>query len=114
MYTYKAIVTSVYDADTFKCDIDLGFGIIYKDQKIRLAGINAPEIKGETNSEGIKSRDALRSKILNKEIILTTRKDDKEKFGRYLGIVTVNDENINDWLVKNKFAVVYGKESYDK
>ena len=111
MYTYKALVTSVYDADTFRCDIDLGFGVIFKNQSIRMSGINAPEIKGGTNAEGIKSRDALRSKILNKEIILTTQKDNREKFGRYLGIVTVTDENINDWLVKNKFAVVYGKDN---
>lgn len=111
MYTYKALVTSVYDADTFRCDIDLGFGVIFKNQSIRMLGINAFEIRGEDNVKGIKSRDALRSKILNKEIILTTEKDDKEKFGRYLGTVTINDENINDWLVKNKYAVVYGKDN---
>ena len=111
MYTYKAYVTSVWDADTFRCDIDLGFGIIFKNQSIRMLGINAPEIRGEENKKGIKSRDALRKRILNKDIILTTQKDDKEKFGRYLGEVSIDNENINDWLVKNKFAVLYGKET---
>lgn len=111
MYTYKALVTKIYDADTLTVDIDLGFGVLLKGQKIRMLGINAPEIKGETNAEGIKSRDALRSKILNKEIILTTHKDDREKFGRFLGVVSIDNENINDWLVKNKYAVLYGKET---
>jgi len=107
MYTYQAHVTKVHDGDTLTCDIDLGFNILYKDQKIRLYGINAPEIIGPTKPQGTASRDALRELVLDKDIIIATRKDDKEKYGRYLGIISVGDENINDWLVKNKLAVVY-------
>lgn len=107
MYTYKARVVSVYDGDTITCDIDLGFDVIYKNQKIRLYGINAPELKGATKPQGIISRDALRGQILDKDITIETIKDEKEKFGRYLGVIFLDSLNINDWMVANNFAVVY-------
>ena len=46
MYEYRAKVRGVYDADTITVDIDLGFGIIYTGQKLRLLGIDAPEVRG--------------------------------------------------------------------
>jgi len=107
MYTYNAHVTEVYDGDTITCDIDLGFETTLKNQKIRLYGINTPEVKGDSKPQGIISRDAVREKILNKDILLVTKKDAKEKFGRWLGIVTIDNLNLNDWLVTNNLAVVY-------
>lgn len=122
MYKYNAQVVSVYDGDSITVDIDLGFGIIYKNQKIRLADINAPEIRGEEREAGLISRDALRKKILFKNVILLTQKDRKGKYGRYIGTIEViettdilNEDgypdaidvqqiNINDWLVENGFA----------
>lgn len=32
-------------------------------------------------------------------------KDKKGKYGRYIGTVFIDDENINDWLVENNLAV---------
>lgn len=104
MFEYNGYVKSVYDGDTITCDIDCGFGIILKKQKIRLYGINTPEVRGEEKEKGIISRDKLRERILDKNIILKTVKDKKGKYGRYLGIIFLNDENINDWLVENKLA----------
>jgi micrococcal nuclease len=43
-YFYKAKIISVYDGDTVTAVIDLGFEITKK-IKIRLYGINAPEIR---------------------------------------------------------------------
>ena len=105
IYIYKATVNDVYDGDSITCDIDCGFGVILKNQKIRLHGLDAPEIRGETRELGLISRDKLRDKILNKEIHLKTIKDKKGKYGTFIGIVFINSENVNDWLVKNKFAV---------
>ena len=50
------------------------------------------------------SRDRLREKILDKDIILETIKDKKGKYGRFLGIVHYDNININDWLVENGLA----------
>tara|TARA_B100000963_G_C22613555_1_gene666114 strand:- start:2047 stop:2379 length:333 start_codon:yes stop_codon:yes gene_type:complete len=104
-YKYKAFVEKVYDGDTITVSIDCGFGIQLQKQKIRLYGINTPEVRGEERELGLISRDKLREKILGKTIVLNTIKDKKGKYGRYLGIIYLNDENINDWLVANNLAV---------
>lgn len=104
-YTYSALVTKVYDGDTITADVRLGFGVVLEDQKIRLFGIDAPEIKGEERANGIVSRDRLRELILNKYVTLTTLADSKGKYGRYLGIIYYNGENINIQLVKERLAV---------
>ena len=102
-YCYKAQVVSVYDGDTITAVVDLGFNVKMK-IKVRLAGINAPEIRGTQRQEGLKTRDFLRSLILDKEIILKTQKDKKGKYGRYIGVIYFEDKNVNDLLVENKLA----------
>ena len=104
LYKYNATVVKVYDGDTITCDIDVGFGIILRKQKIRLFGLNTPEVRGKEKELGIISRDKLREKILNKSIILETIKDKKGKYGRWLGIIHLNEENINEWLIQNNLA----------
>ena len=99
MYEYKAKVVKVYDGDTVTCDISLGFNVELRKQKIRLLGINAPEVRGSSRSSGIISRDALRSRILNKKVTLKTFKDKKGKYGRWLGEIWIDDECINSWLL---------------
>ncbi len=103
-YYYKANVTSVYDGDTITATVDLGFNVKMK-IKVRLAGINAPEIRGKQRPEGLKSRDYLRSLILDKDVVLHTRKDKKGKYGRYIATVYIDNKNVNDLLVENNHAV---------
>ena len=107
MYEYRAFVRKVYDGDTITVDIDLGFDVVLKDQKIRLTKINAPEVRGEQRPEGLKSRDALRDKIGNKWIRIKTQKDKKGKYGRWLGELWLDDECVNDWLLKEGYAKEY-------
>ena len=107
MYEYRAFVRKVYDGDTITVDIDLGFDVILKAQKIRLVRINAPEVRGSERPAGLKSRDALREKICNKWVKIKTQKDKKGKYGRWLGEVFVEDENINQWLISEGYAKEY-------
>ena len=107
MYQYKATVTKVYDGDTITVDFDLGFGIKLKKQTIRLLGINTPEVRGAQKADGIISRDALRQRILAKQVIIKTSKDKKGKYGRWLGEVFMDDENINQWLLTEGYAQAY-------
>lgn len=109
LYHYKAKVVSVYDGDTCTIDIDLGLHTWIRGEKIRLNRINAPELKGKERAKGIASKDFLKSLILDKEIIIETIKDAKEKYGRYLGEIWLRDSsgnfiNVNDEMVKYKFA----------
>ncbi len=104
-YVYNAHVDSIYDADTITCTVDCGFGLHLKKQKIRLFGINAPEVRGEEREQGIIARDKLRERILEKNIIIKTVKDKKGKYGRYLATIFYENENINEWLISNRYAV---------
>mgnify|MGYP003133578879 FL=1 len=107
MYEYFAKVVKVYDGDTITVDIDLGFGVWMRKQKIRLVGINTPEVRGEEREEGLKSRDWLREKILDKQITLRTAKDRKGKYGRWLGAVILHSTNINQEMISLGLAEKY-------
>jgi micrococcal nuclease len=107
MYEYRAFVRKVYDGDTVTVDIDLGFDVVLKAQKIRLIKINAPEVRGKERPEGLKSRDALRAKVGNKWVKIKTQKDKKGKYGRWLGEIWLEEECINDWLLNEGFAKEY-------
>jgi len=106
-YKYKAVVVDVYDGDTVKVDIDLGFNLTFERTTLRLARINAPELRGSQRPEGLKSRDRLRDLVLNKEIVIKTIKDKKGKYGRYIAelIDITTNKNINDQLVEEGLAV---------
>lgn len=107
MYTYKAQITDVYDGDTCTANIALGF-YIHHIQKLRLLGINTPELKGITKLRGIAARDRLRELILGKTVYIQTQKDDA--FGRWLANIylsPVGEASVNDQLVAEGFAVPY-------
>jgi len=112
LYNYRAVVTDVYDGDSITIDIDLGFNNWMKNQKVRLFGINTPEIRGEERPDGLVARDRLRELILDKEIIITSYKDKSGKYGRWLATVFLKQdgmfENINTLLLAEGLAEVYG------
>jgi len=102
MYTYLARVTKVYDGDTLTCDIDLGFNMWMRAQKIRLADIDAPELVGPCRPAGLAARNALRELVAGKDVILLTRQDKAEKYGRWLGEIWLpgSTKSVNHWLVE--------------
>ena len=111
MYTYKAVIIDVIDGDTVKVDIDLGFGIWLRDQSIRLAKINAPELKGDTLKAAQESKEFLKKLVLNKRIQIKTEKDSKEKYGRWLATILLEEDknliDINQKMVAEGHAVTY-------
>lgn len=109
LYNYQAKVLSVYDGDTIRCDIDLGFSVTLSNQSIRLYGIDTPEVRGEEREDGLKVRDIVRNLILGKNVILQTIKDTKGKYGRWLGKVYIDDLCVNDFLIEKEYAVPYPK-----
>ncbi len=42
MYEYRCKVLRVVDGDTVDVDIDLGFGIVLKDERVRISGYRPP------------------------------------------------------------------------
>ena len=53
MYQYKAVLVRVIDGDTIDVDIDLGFDVWLKKQRVRLAGIDAPESRTRNKAEKV-------------------------------------------------------------
>ena len=100
VYVYWAKVTSVYDGDTITADVSLGFGIEFKKQKFRLYGIDTPELRGgtaETKAAAKESRDRLRELVLDKWIKVETIKDKKGKYGRYIAILWIPENDVEPY-----------------
>lgn len=104
LFQYRARVTAVYDGDTCTVDIDLGLGVWVRGEKVRLHRINAPELTGREKPKGKLARDHLKSLVEGKAVLLQTIKDRREKYGRYLAEVWLEQPgaaplNVNDALV---------------
>ena len=115
MYEYSCTVERVVDGDTIDVILDLGFSVSYK-SRVRLYGIDTPESRTRNKDE--KARGKLASAFLSKAIeiadqvvIRTELKDSRGKFGRVLGTVVCDGEDINQGMVDGGFAVKYYGQS---
>ena len=107
LFHYKMTVTKVVDGDTIRGDVDLGFGFIQRNQEFRFTGINAPEIHGPSADAGLKTKQYVSDLITGKEIIIVTKKDSKEKWGRYLAEIFYLDAT-NNYVSLNKELIAKG------
>ena len=126
MYEYKATVIKVVDGDTVDVDIDLGFGIVLSDERVRIAGIDTPESRTRDKEEkkfGLAAKARVKQ-LLGKTCVLKTQinkngEDMKGKFGRILGDFNVYDGATDTWrmlteiLVSEGHAVPYHGQNKD-
>ena len=120
MYRYKVSVVKVVDGDTVDVDIDLGFGMSYKKQRVRMLGIDTPESRTRDLVEkkfGKASKKHLKSILEQGGIQLVSH--DKGKFGRILGELFIGDSSysINQQMIDEHHAVAYtggNKEEIEK
>jgi micrococcal nuclease len=103
MYEYRAKVIRVVDGDTLHLDVDQGFDS-HLLLTVRLLGINAPE---NSTAEGKITTAYLKERIEGKEIFLKTQKDRREKYGRYLADIYLDNVCINDELLEKRYASIY-------
>jgi micrococcal nuclease len=114
MYEYKVKkVYKVVDGDTIDVDIDLGFNISYS-QRVRLAGIDTPESRTTDKVEkvlGLESKRRLEDilKDSKKVVIRTQKPDSTEKYGRILGWLYIDDQDlsVNEQLIRDGYAWDY-------
>ena len=114
MYNYRAFVERVVDADTFDLTVELGFDVSMT-MRVRLYGLDAPETwRPETAAEKAHGEEAtafVKDLMEGKYIEVDTFKDKKEKYGRYLATVTLeNGFDLSDLLRDNGFEK---RESYE-
>lgn len=81
--------------------------VLLKKEKFRLAYIDTPELRGDTLPEGRIARDWLRDYIKDKQLTIKTIKDQKGKYGRYLGILMHENININELMIELNIAKEY-------
>ena len=108
-YRYKAKLIRIIDGDTIVALIDLGFEIATR-KKIRLYGINAPETRTLLEKEkaaGILAKQRLAELLgaSNGEIELISH--GWGKCGRCLGEIFINDQSINEQLIKEGLVERY-------
>ena len=89
---YDVTVIKVVDGDTVDVDIDLGFGVTLKDERVRIMGIDTPESRTSDRVEdlfGEAAKARLKELMKHGGKLVTTEdkkgEDMKGKFGRILG-----------------------------
>ena len=115
MYEYRATIVKVIDGDTVDVDIDLGFGIVLSDERVRIMGIDTPESRTRDKVEkkfGLAAKARLKQ-LLGKTCTLKTQinksgEDMKGKFGRILGDFDVYDAKTDSWQPVTKVLVSEG------
>ena len=118
MFEYSCKLIKVIDGDTVDVDIDLGFGVWLRNQRIRMYGIDTPESRTRDLDEkkyGLAAKAFLTEMLDDSHLILKTHKDERGKFGRILGEIwrTTNfaDQSINNYMIEKHHAVAYHGQS---
>ena len=117
MYRYRVTIVKVIDGDTVDVDIDLGFSVVLKKQRVRLYEIDTPESRTRDLVEkkfGLLSKSYLLNKLDNAHTI-TLVSHDKGKFGRILGELFIDDDSksVNMQMVDDHHAVYYYGQNKD-
>ena len=109
MYEYRCKILRVVDGDTADVDIDLGFGVWLKKQRIRFYGIDTPESRTSDDVEKIygKAASAFVESYLpvNSVQTLITHKDAVGKYGRILGQFKCYDSETDAWIILNDLMI---------
>jgi|TARA_B100000795_G_scaffold163206_1_gene122652 micrococcal nuclease len=117
MYEYPCKIVKVIDGDTADVDIDLGFGVWLKKQRIRFYGVDTPESRTSDKEEkvyGLMAKEFVLSHLpIGSTQVLRTRKDGKGKYGRILGEFVIDDTTLNQLLIDTHNAVAYFGQSKD-
>ena len=115
MYEYRTKLLRVVDGDTVDVDIELGFGVVLSDERVRIMGIDTPESRTSDKVEklfGLAAKNRLKE-LLGKQPILRTQiakdgEDMKGKFGRVLGDFSVYDAKADCWRPATEVLIEEG------
>ena len=113
MYEYRSTLVKIIDGDTIDVDLDLGFGVVLKKQRIRLHGINTPESRTrdlEEKKYGLAAKARVRELLESADTITVKTAIDKKargKYGRILADIMADGINVNQTLVSEGHAVEY-------
>ena len=105
-------------------DIDLGFGVWMRNERVRLLGIDTPESRTSDKVEkvyGNLAKEFVKSYLpVGSSQTLQTEKDKTGKFGRILGRFLVYDNvtdahiHLGDIMIREHLAVAYHGQSKEE
>jgi micrococcal nuclease len=111
---YDVTVIKIVDGDTVDVDIDLGFGVCLKDERVRIMGIDTPESRTSDRVEdlfGEAAKARLKELMKHGGKLITTEdkhgEDMKGKFGRILGDFEIDGKRVTDIMIEEGHAVAY-------
>ena len=112
---YDVVLLKCVDGDTVDVDIDLGFGVWLKDERVRIMGIDTPESRTSDKVEkvfGTAAKNRLKELLAEGGKLITTEnkhgEDMKGKFGRILGDFRAPDGRlVTDIMIQEGHCVAY-------
>lgn len=118
---YDVVVINVVDGDTVDVDIDLGFGITLRDERVRIMGIDTEESRTSDKVEdlfGETAKTRVKELMQDGAKLITTEdksgEDMKGKFGRILGDFRLpSGKTLTETLIEEHLAVPYHGQSKD-
>ena len=118
MHEYKCTILKVIDGDTVDVDIDLGFGVWMRKERVRILGIDTPESRTRDLEEkelGIHATNWLKEKLEgaisgdDDLVIRTELVGGVGKYGRLLGWLYIGDAelSLNEMMISEGYAWAY-------
>jgi len=110
MFEYRAMLMKVVDGDTVDLSVDLGFRI-YTKIRVRLAGIDTPEVRGPERPQGLDAKDYLKA-VLGRnfavEFGIVIRTNKTGKYGRWIADIFLPTDGLNtsDPTIRDSITVV--------
>ena len=116
---FDVVLNRVIDGDSMDVDIELGFGVVLKNQRIRIAGIDTPELRTRDEREkqyGLMAKtfviDWCAEKVFE---LIVNMNNERDKFGRILGdFCDVDGTRLSKALVDAHLAVLYEGQSKEE
>lgn len=116
---FPIIINRVIDGDSLDIDIVLGFGIVLQNRRLRLMGVDTPEVRTsdlEEKKYGLLAKSFVEKWCMDKTILLVIREnqDEQDKFGRILGdLLDIDGSSLVNDIIANYHGVAYEGQNKD-
>ena len=102
MYRYNCVIKRIVDGDTVDVDIDLGFNVWMNNQRIRISGVDAPEVRTrdlEEKAAGFESKAFVEGllPVGSNQILISEEYNNSGKYGRIIGTFELYNSVKDAW-----------------
>ena len=120
LWHYRCHILDIVDGDTIDVEVDLGFGLTIQKSRLRLARIDAPEVRGSEKVYGKKAKAALSTMLTHQQYLYAAHRTGRwnalihsyeiDNFGRPLAELWVGVDyqiNVSSWMLEHGHAEEY-------